>query len=103
MHAIIGFYSPYCVDRPIYPHDEGEEEVVQETEGELSQSQMEDEIQEDMMDGSDDDEGTFLDLTSAMDQEGGGAHNEVCLILVMMIPMLAHGIIYHLHKRKAIN
>lgn len=68
----------YLIFRPVYPHDEGEEEVVQETEGELSQ--VDDEIQEDMIEESDEEEGTFLDLTNAMDHDMGGTSNEVSLI-----------------------
>ena len=66
----------------MYPREETEEEeVIQEVEGELSLSKMEDEIQEDVMVDSDDEGGTFLDLTAAMDHEGGTGQ-EVCKTLL---------------------
>ena len=58
----------------MYPREEEEEEEVQETERELSLSKMEDEIQEEMMEDSEEEGGAFLDLTT-MDQ--GGVASEV--------------------------
>ncbi len=66
----------------MYPREETEEEVIQEVEGELSLSRMEDEIQEDMMEDSDDEGGTFLDLTGAIDHEGTNTTQEVGCVCI---------------------
>ena len=61
----------YSLYRPVYTDEDGKHEMIQETEQEVSLSRMEDEIQEDMIEESDEEGDVFLDLATI---HHGGTH-----------------------------
>lgn len=60
--------------KPVYADEDGKHEMIQETEQEVSLSRMEDEIQEDMIEESDEEGDVFLDLATI--HHGGTHENE---------------------------